>query len=99
LILQGELEHRIGKSRFTRTSRKVFIPQLASIERRQARTRRIRAKLAALRAGPKESLPDNPEDRYHIGQTQCFPEDLMLFVRKHPDDPLTMVRRVQLIIY
>ena len=98
LILQGKLEHHIGKGRFTRTSRKVFIPQLASIERHQAQTHCIRAKLAALRAGPKESLPDNPEDHYHIGQTQCFPEDLMLFIRKHLDDPLTMVHRVQLIL-
>ena len=88
---QGELEHRVGKNRFARTSRKDFIPQLASIERRQARTRRIRSKLAALQAGPRDSLSDKPEDRYHIGQTQNFPEDLVLFVRKNLDDPLTKV--------
>ena len=88
---QGELEHRVGKNRFARTSRKEFIPQLASIERRQARTRRIRSKLAALQAGPRDTLSDKPEDRYHIGQTQNFPEDLVLFVRKNSDDPLTEV--------
>ncbi|KIJ64394.1 hypothetical protein HYDPIDRAFT_90003, partial [Hydnomerulius pinastri MD-312] len=84
----GELEHRVGKGRFSRTSRKVFIPQLASIERRQVRIRRIRAKLAALQAEPKEPVSIKPEDHHHIGRTQNFPEDLMLFVRKNSDDPL-----------
>jgi hypothetical protein len=93
LTLQGELEHRVGKKRFARTSRKLFIPQLASIERCQTRTRRIRSKLAALRAGPKESLPDKIEAHYHIGQTENFPEVLMLFIEKNLDDPLTKVCR------
>ncbi|KIM51114.1 hypothetical protein SCLCIDRAFT_33728 [Scleroderma citrinum Foug A] len=35
-----------------------------------------------------ESLPDKPEDCYHIGQTQNFPEDLIPFVRKNSADPL-----------
>lgn len=39
----------------------------------------------------KENLPNKPEDHYHIGQTQDFPEDLMLFVGKNSDDPLTQV--------
>ncbi|KIM66059.1 hypothetical protein SCLCIDRAFT_22270 [Scleroderma citrinum Foug A] len=45
--------------------------------------------LAGFQAGPKESLPENPEDHHHIGHTQKFPEDLLLFVRKNSDDPLT----------
>ena len=89
--LQGELEHRIGKNRFARTSRKVFIPQLASIERRQTCTRRIRSKLAGLQAEPKESLPENPEDHHHIGRTQNFPVDLSIFIRENSDDPLAKV--------
>ena len=88
---QGELEHRIGKNRFARTSRKVFIPQLALIEQQQTHTHHIRSKLAGFQAGPKESLPENPEDHHHIGRTQNFPEDLLLFVRKNSDDPLTKV--------
>ncbi|KAF9237475.1 hypothetical protein BU15DRAFT_76019 [Melanogaster broomeanus] len=42
----GELEHRTGKSRYSRTSRKLYITQLARIERRQARICRIVAKNA-----------------------------------------------------
>ena len=98
LTLQGELEHCVGKNHFTHTSQKGFIPQLVSIEQRQARMHRIRSKVAASRAGPKESLPDKPEDHHHIGQTQAFPEDLMLFVRKNSDDPLTKVCRIQVFI-
>src|ERR1700683_2723637 len=40
---QGELEHRLPKSRYTRTNRKCFMKQLTRIERRQARIRTIRA--------------------------------------------------------
>ncbi|KIM65445.1 hypothetical protein SCLCIDRAFT_22648 [Scleroderma citrinum Foug A] len=52
-------------------------------------TRCIRSKLAALRTAQMESLANNPEDRYHIGQTQNFLEDLILFVGKNSDDPFT----------
>ena len=72
-------------------SQKEFIPQLASIEQRQAHTQHIWSKLAVLQARPRDTLSDKPEDHYHIGQTQNFPEDLMLFVRKNSDDPLTEV--------
>ena len=44
-MVQSELEHRIPKSRYKRTSRKKFIKQLTEIEWRQARLRRIRQKL------------------------------------------------------
>ena len=44
-----------------------------------------------LQAGPRDTLSNKPEDCYHIGQMQNFPEDLVLFVRKNSDDPLTKV--------
>ena len=96
--LQGELKHRVGKNRFAHTSRKVFIPQLVSIERRQTRTRRIRSKLAGLQVEPKEILPENPEDHHHIGRAQNFPEDLFMFARKNSDDPLTKVCRIRVVL-
>jgi len=77
-------------------SQKEFIPQLASIEQCQAHTRCIRSKLAA-RARLKESLPNKPEDRYHISQMQNFPEDLILFIRKNSADPLMKVCRFQVV--
>ena len=91
LTLQGELKHHTGKSRFACTSCKVFIPQLASIERHQAHIHHIWSKLVDLSMKWKESLPNKLEDHYHIGQTQDFPEDLMLFVRNNLDDPLMQV--------
>lgn len=97
LTLQGELEHCVGKNWFSCTSRKGFILQLVSIEQCQACICCIRSKVAALPAGPKERLPNKPKDHYHIGQTQAFPEDLMLFVRKNLDDPLMKVHRIQVI--
>ena len=72
--------------------------QLASIERRQTRTRRIQSRLAGLQAGQKESLPENLEDHHHIGYTQNFPEDFLMFVRENSDDPLTKVCKSQVII-
>jgi hypothetical protein len=44
-FVQGELEHRTRKARYRRTDRKNFQKQLAQIERRTARLRRIRARL------------------------------------------------------
>lgn len=53
----------------------------------------------AAQAGLKESLPDKPEDHYHIGQMQNFLEDLILFVRKNSADPLMKVCRFQVLLF
>ncbi|KAF9230895.1 hypothetical protein BU15DRAFT_56758 [Melanogaster broomeanus] len=82
----GELEHRTGKSRYSRTSRKLYITQLARIERRQARIRRIVAKNATANI-PHESVGNAPDQHHHIGQSHNHPEDLMMFIRRTSDDP------------
>lgn len=91
LFLQGEQEHRVGKGRYTRTSRKDYIAQLASIERRQARIRRISARVSAPCATLPEQVPNTPDEHHHIGKAQNDPEDLMIFVRRHTDDPAANV--------
>ena len=88
---QGELEHRVGKSRFTRTSRKVFIPQLASIERRQERIRCIRAKMTATQAYRQDPVPNQPDMHHIIGRSQNFPENMLLFQSRNSDDPAVKV--------
>ena len=84
--MQGELEHRTSKVRFTRTSRKGYIRQLVSIERRQAR---IRLKRDALRLA--DPVPNKPEEHHVIGQSQNFPEDLACFIQANMGDPAVKV--------
>jgi hypothetical protein len=88
-FIQGELEHRTSKGRFTRTSRKAYIPQIASIERRQARIRCIRMKRDALHLA--DPVPDRPDEHHVIGRSQNFPEELTRFVQTNIEDPATRV--------
>jgi len=90
-LWQGELEYRIGKSRFTRTSHKAFIPQLASIERRQERIRQIQTKVAALHAYHQDPMLNRPDIHHIIGQSQNFPENIVLFQARNSDDPAVKV--------
>ena len=92
-LWQGELEHRVGKSRFTRTSCKAFIPQLASIEHRQERICHIRNKVAALHAYCQDPMPNRPDIHHIIGQSQNFPENIVLFQACNSDDPAVKVGR------
>lgn len=89
---QGELEHRLPKARYIRTSRKLFINQLAQIERRQARLRRIRARHFQAGKPPNEEIPTTPEARYVIGKTQDHPEKIPLFLQKYAGDPALKVK-------
>ena len=84
--------------RFTRTSRKEYIRQLARIERRQARIRRIRetSKSATVTT---EIVPNVPDERYNIGKSQHLPIDLNSFVRKNMDDPAITVGATNLIMF
>jgi hypothetical protein len=88
---QGELEHRSAKSRYTRTSRKGFLRQLAQIERRQARIRRIREKHQAGDRPVNQFNPGSPNEHHNIGNSQNQPENIPLFLRKHSGDPAIAV--------
>ena len=76
--------------RFTRTSRKGYIHQLARIERRQARIQRIREASKATTV-PTEAVLDVPEEHYNIRKSQHLPIDFNSFVRKNMDDPAMTV--------
>jgi hypothetical protein len=88
---QAELEHRTPKSRYTRTSKKDFTKQLAQIERRQARIRRIRERLVKTKMPTPESVARNPDEPYNIGKSQNLPVNISHFLQKHLDDPAVKV--------
>jgi hypothetical protein len=89
---QGELEHRSAKSRYTRTSRKGFLRQLAQIERRQARIRRICEKYQAGDWPVNQFNPGSPNGHHNIGKSQNQPENIPSFLCKHSGDPAIVVR-------
>ena len=82
---QGEAEHRTSKRRFPQTNKRNFIPQLASIERRQTRIRRIRAEIETQKK--MDPVPDVPDQHHVIGKAQNFPVDIVPFVQTHSNDP------------
>ncbi|KAF8836278.1 hypothetical protein BDN67DRAFT_911495 [Paxillus ammoniavirescens] len=84
---QGELEHHIGKSRFTRTSRKAYIPQLASMEHRQEQIHHIKARVAALHTYSQDPVPNRPNIHHIIGQSQNFPINILSFQMQNSDYP------------
>jgi hypothetical protein len=85
---QGELEHRNAKMRYKRTDRKEFVQQLARIERRQARIRRM----CPQNQPGDEGCAARPEAHHTIGKTENLPENLSLFIQKHSGDPAIEVR-------
>ena len=90
--LQGELEHQTSKSRFVRTSRKAFVPQMAAIERRQTRIRRIRMRQEML--STTDPTLEVPEQHHVIGKSWNFPNDINVFLQSNFDDPAVKVSRV-----
>ena len=72
-----------------RTSHKSFVPQLAAIERRQTRIRRIRTRQAILSAA--DPTPEVLEQHHVIGKSQNDPEDINKFLQKNSDDPAAKV--------
>jgi hypothetical protein len=90
-LLQGELEHRSAKSRYARTSRKGFTHQLAQIERRQARIRRIRDRHKTANQPDAEIPPGMPNVHHVIGKSQNQPESIPTFLQKHAGDPAISV--------
>ncbi|KAH7904506.1 hypothetical protein BJ138DRAFT_1019068 [Hygrophoropsis aurantiaca] len=90
----GELEHRTPKGWYRRTSRKDYVKQMTQIERRQARIRRIRAKLGAMPSSTGKSqgtlhidTPNIADVHHIIGISQNLPCDIPLFLRKYFGDP------------
>jgi hypothetical protein len=90
-FLQGELEHRTPKARYTRTSRKNFIKQITQIERRQTRIRRIRDRLRQTKNVGNEEVASSPDAHHHIGKSENNPEHIGRFLQEHADDPATKV--------
>jgi hypothetical protein len=91
LPFQAELEHRTPKSRYRRTSRKGFTKQLAQIERRQARIRRLSEQLAGNSKAGLEMIPHNPDEHYNVAKSQNHPVNITQFVQKHAGDPAIVV--------
>lgn len=84
---QGELEHRTPKARFIRTDRKLFVKQLANMERRAFRLRRIRERLIEKKKVLwEEAVPNTPEYHHHIGITQNSYEHIGTFLRHGSED-------------
>lgn len=89
--LKGELEHRNPKGRYKRTSKKQFKKQLAQIERRQARLRRIRQNIQTM--GVKKDLqsssPTDLSSHHHIGVSENLPQHIGCFIQENQGDPAT----------
>jgi hypothetical protein len=90
-MTQAELEHRTPKARYTRTSRKQFVKQLAQIERRQARIRRAREQLARTYRTPPEKVTSNLEVPYNMGKSQNNPVNITQFIQANEGDPAIKV--------
>lgn len=104
---KGELSHRGPKSSFQRTSKKEFEKQMAAIERRKARLRRIR-ETSSSNGTPQtagvnqndisEPIHASPADHYEVGESQNDPIDLFPFLQRSSEDPAVRVRRRRLVI-
>jgi hypothetical protein len=89
--LQGELEHRLPKSRYTRTSRKGVLKQITQIERRQTRLRRIRTRYRKAGKPLAEDVATSIEAHHVIGVSQNFPDTISVFLQKNRGDPAIKV--------
>lgn len=70
-----------------RTSKKKFIRQLAQIERREARIRRIRHKLRQGKKPADDQIDNNPVIHHHIGVSQNEFIEIGQFLRSNSGDP------------
>ena len=71
------------------TSHKAFIPQLAAIECRQARIRRIRMRQEA--RSTTDPTPEVHKQHHVIGKSQNFPEEINTFLLKNSHNPAAKV--------
>jgi hypothetical protein len=67
-----------------RTDRKLFVKQLARIERREVRLRRIRNKLPQVRKV--EIVAKTLQEHHHIGLSQDSYEHIGTFLRRNTGD-------------
>ncbi|KAG6905700.1 hypothetical protein DXG01_001205 [Tephrocybe rancida] len=88
----GELEHRVPKSNYKRTSKKQFQRQLARIERKQTRIHRMRQAMSGTSVEVADMSADNaslanPAIRYHIGASEHNKQDIRILIRDNTNDP------------
>jgi hypothetical protein len=103
-FLQGEVEHKISKKRYSRSSRKrgVFEGQIADIERQQVRLARLRQRLQRQhRLANRLKLVVDPialnfETAYGVGKSQNQPVNIIALFHKYPEDPAFVVRLFEL---
>ena len=67
----------------------MYVPQLASIERRQAHIHCIRLNCDAFHLA--DPIANKAEEHHVIGQSQNFPEDLVRFMQANTGDPAVKV--------
>ena len=72
--------------------KRLFVKQLARIERRQARLRRIRAKISKESRVHEEVVENTPEQHHHIGVSQKHYEHIGTFLQKNLGDPAIKVQ-------
>jgi hypothetical protein len=94
--VQGEVEHQISKNRYRRTSRKPgFEGQIANIERRQARLKRIKQRLQQLLVDRlnivQDPIAEDFDSAYSVGKSQHQAMNINAFVQNHLDDPAVVV--------
>ena len=72
---------------------------MAGIERCEARIRYIRNsnKPSPLGANIDERVATTPDAHFHIGKSQNSPENIMMFLHNHSEDPAVKVSRTVLI--
>jgi len=92
LLLQGELEHRAAKAMYKRTSKKDFVRQMARLERRQTRIRRIHQ---MTKVSENECPPSTLEAHHHIGVSEARARRFGPFLQSHHGDPAIVVRLFQ----
>ncbi|KAG2057433.1 hypothetical protein BDR06DRAFT_969243 [Suillus hirtellus] len=84
----GELEHRTSKKRYCRTDQKNFVEQITKIEWREAHILSIRDnQLPQGAVIQEEEVATSPEAHFHVGKSQNYPENILLFLRRHVGDP------------
>ncbi|KAF7966162.1 hypothetical protein HWV62_39770 [Athelia sp. TMB] len=88
----GELEHRTPIARYPRTSRrKDFVRQLANIDQRVTRLRRIRERNSQTKMAP-ENCATTPEQHHHIALSENLPVHIGTFLSRGAGDPAIKVR-------
>jgi len=98
--MQSELEHHKPKGRFKHTDKKkLFVKQLAQIERRETRLRRIRARLSREGRIHSEVVARTPQEHHHIGVSQNYYEHVGGFLRKHAGNPAIRVWEIKDMVF